>query len=71
MREFCTTPKDCMAMAYERETGEDIDEAGLNAAYAEIMNSVHKELEAFVTKYCPKKLAEFDDLMEKAFWQYH
>jgi hypothetical protein len=60
-----------MAVAYERETGESLDEAGLNAAYAEIMNSVHKELEAFVTKYCPKKLNEFDDLMEQAFWQYH
>lgn len=60
-----------MAVAYERETGESLDETGLNAAYAEIMNSVHKELEAFVMKYCPKKLNEFDDLMEQAFWQYH
>ena len=71
MPEFCTTPKNCMAVAYERETGQEPDPAGIDAAYAEIMNSVHKELEAFVTKYCPKKLNEFDDLMEQAFWQYH
>lgn len=60
-----------MAMAYERETDQEMDSRGLDAAYAEIMNSVHKELETFVTKYCPKKLSEFDDLMEQAFWQYH
>lgn len=60
-----------MAMAYERETEQAMDNAGLDAAYAEIVNSFHKEMEAFITKYCPKKLGEFDDLMEQAFWQYH
>lgn len=60
-----------MAVAYERESGEKPNDAGIDAAYTEIINSVHKELEAFVTKYCPKKLNEFDDLMEQAFWQYH
>lgn len=71
MHEYCDSPKSCMALAYERETNEEMHPDGLNAAYAEIMDSVHKELETFVTKYCPKRLNEFDDLMERVFWQYH
>lgn len=71
MREFCTNPKDCMALAYERETEQELDQRGLDAAYAEIVDSFHKEMEEFIRKYCPKKLNEFDDLLEKAFWQYH
>ena len=70
MREFCTNPKDCMALAYEREAEHEMDARGLDAAYAEIVDSFHKEMEEFITKYCPKKLNEFDDLLEKAFWQY-
>ena len=69
--DYCTTPKDCMGVAYTRECGEEMHPDGLNAAYAEILDSVHKELETFVTKYCPKRLNDFDDLMEHRFWQYH
>lgn len=71
MHEYCTNPKTCMALAYERASHEDIDEDGLNAAYAELLSGVHKEMEEFVRKYCPKRLNDLDDLMEKAFWQYH
>jgi hypothetical protein len=71
MHEYCTTPKDCMALAYERACEEEMDDVGLNAAYAEILGSVHKEMEEFVRKYCPKRLNDLDDLMEQAFWQYH
>jgi len=28
-------------------------------------------MEEFIRKYCPKRLNDFDDLLEKAFWQYH
>jgi hypothetical protein len=60
-----------MAVAYERETGGQMEDAGLNAAYAEIIDSVHHELSEFVRKYAPKRLNEFDDLMEQCFWRYH
>lgn len=68
---YCTTPKNCMALAYYRECGEEMDKAGLDAAYAELIDSVHHELGEFVRKYAPKRLNEFDDLMEQCFWQYH
>lgn len=71
MHEYCTNPKTCMAMAYEREAGHDLDGAGLDAAYAEIVSSFHKEMEEFVRKYCPKKLNDLDSLMESVFWQHH
>ncbi len=60
-----------MALAYEREAEQEMDARGLDAAYAEIVDSLHKEMEEFVRKYCPKKLNELDDLLEKAFWQCH
>jgi len=69
--EFCTSPKSCMAVAYQRETGEEMLDDGLNAAYAELLDSVHHELGEFVRKYCPRKLNDFDELMEERFWQYH
>ena len=69
--EFCESPKSCMAVAYRRETGEELISAGLDAAYAEIIDSVHGEMEEFVRKYCPKRLVELDAMMEQAFWQYH
>jgi len=69
--EFFESPKSCMADAYHRETGSSLEPAGLDAAYAELVDSFHHEMEDFVRKYCPKRLVELDDLMEHAFWQYH
>lgn len=69
--EYCESPKSCMAVAYRRETGEELEHAGLDAAYAEIVDSFQHEMEDFVRKYCPKRLVDFDQLMEQAFWQYH
>lgn len=69
--EFCESPKSCMAVAYRRETNQELELAGLDAAYAEIVDSFHHEMGEFVRKYCPKRLNDFDELMEKAFWQYH
>lgn len=71
MHEYCDSPKSCMAVAYERECNEQMHEDGLNAAYAELLDSVHHELSEFVRKYCPKRLNDFDDLMEQCFWRYH
>jgi len=68
---FWESPKHGMAAAYTKETGEELVPAGLDAAYADLVNSFHGEMEEFVRKYCPKRLTEFDDLMEQAFWQYH
>lgn len=65
------SPKAAMASAYAKETGQDLDEAGLNAAYACIVDSFHGEMEEFVRKYCPKRLVELDALMDQTFWQYH
>ena len=69
--EYCDSPKSCMAVAYRRETGEELEQAGLDAAYAEIISSFHGEMEEFVRKYCPKRLVELDAMMDQAFWQYH
>jgi hypothetical protein len=69
--EYCDSPKSCMAVAYRRETGDELVQAGLDAAYAEIISSFHGEMEEFVRKYCPKRLVELDALMDQAFWQYH
>jgi hypothetical protein len=60
-----------MALAYERAVDHQMDPVGLDAAYAEIVDGFHKEMEEFIRKYCPKRLNDFDDLLEKAFWQYH
>ncbi|MGA1306130.1 MAG: hypothetical protein ACO3ZB_06265 [Candidatus Nanopelagicaceae bacterium] len=60
-----------MAVAYRRETGEELLSAGLDAAYAELVDSFQHEMEDFVRKHCPKRLTDFDQLMEQAFWQYH
>jgi len=68
---FWESPKHGMAAAYAKETGEELIPAGIDAAYADIVNSFHKEMEEFARKYCPKRLTEFDDLMEQAFWRYH
>ena len=65
------SPKAAMASAYEKETGMQLDKAGLNAAYASIVDSFHGEIEEFVRKYCPKRLVELDALMDQVFWQYH
>ena len=65
------SPKFAMASAYAKETGQELDEAGLNAAYASIVDSFHGEMEEFVTKYCPKRLVELDALMDQTFWHYH
>ena len=48
MREVCTNPKDCMALAYERAVDHQMDPVGLDAAYAEIVDSFHKEMEEFI-----------------------
>ncbi len=69
--EYCGSPKSCMAVAYRRETGDELVQAGLDAAYAEIISSFHGEMEEFVRKYCPKRLVELDAMMDQAFWQYH
>ncbi len=69
--EYCESPKSCMAVAYRRETDEELVPAGLDAAYAEIISSFHGEMEEFVRKYCPKRLVELDAMMDQAFWQYH
>lgn len=68
---FIDSPKHSMAAAYAKETGEELNAAGLDAAYADILNEVHVEMERFVMKHCPKRLVELDAMMEQAFWQYH
>lgn len=65
------SPKHAMASAYVKETGEELIPAGLDAAYADIVNAFHGEMENFVRKHCPKRLVELDAMMDQAFWQYH